>query len=182
VWHPRLGHGTRPKAFVQPIDFFPTILEAAGVDAPAELQLHGQSLIPWLEDPDASGSRDAILFGEFAQTCNLTDGEYTLFQGVDPSNPPLYSYSLNKSKWSSDDWGPFDGTRRRVGPRNANTAGERNLTRLYHLPADPKQERNLADSAPDALRRLRRLMVEKLQAIDAPPELIVRWGLDKALG
>jgi len=177
VWHPELGHGTRPKQFAQPQDFFPTTLEACGVEAPDGV--HGRSLIPYLESPDADDPRDAILFGEFRCTCNLTDGEYTLFQGVDPANPPIYSYSQIRSKWSSDDWSQFDGQRRLVGPNNANTAGGKNETRLYCLTTDPKQETNIAASAPEQLRRMQQLMIQKLEEIDAPSELMARWGLDK---
>ncbi|MEW6354712.1 MAG: sulfatase-like hydrolase/transferase [Planctomycetota bacterium] len=179
VWHPELGHGTKPRQFVQPIDFFPTIMEAVGLGSEVPDNLHGQSIIPWLKDPDAKDNRDAILFGEFRCTCNITDKEYVLFQGVAPSNPPLYSYSLIKSKWSSDDWGPFDGTRRLVGPKNANTAGGKNETQLYHLPSDPDQERNIAASDLKALRRMQHLMVETLKSIAAPAELAMRFGLDK---
>ena len=177
VWHPELGHGARPKQLVQPIDFFPTVLDACGVDAPDGL--HGRSLIPYLKDPDAAHGRDAILFGEFANACNVTDGEHVLVQGVDAANPPVYSYSLTRNKWSSDDWGPFDGVRRIVGPKNANTAGEKNKTRLFHLPTDPNEERDLAADRPDDLVRLQRLMARKLQEIDAPAEQLARWALDR---
>jgi len=178
VRHPRWGRGTRLQQFVQPIDFFPTICEALGVEPPGGL--HGRSILPFLENPDAEDARDAVLFGEFAQACYLTDREYALVQGVHPSNPPLYSYSVIKSKWSSDDWGPFDGTRRRVGPRNADTAGTgRTRTRLYSLRDDPRQEHDIAAAAPDVLRSMQRRLVQKLREIDAPPELITRFGLEE---
>lgn len=179
VRHPEWGHGARPRQFVQPVDFFPTVLDAAGVEPPSGL--HGRSFLPFLQDPEAPDERDAVLFGEFCCAVNLTDGRWTLTQNVDPSNPPLYAYSLVKSKWSSTDWGPFDGTRRRVGPKNADSYGEKNITRLYHLPSDPKQIHNLARSEEHAaqLHRLQLLLIEKLQAIDAPPELLTRFGLDK---
>ena len=47
------------------------------------------------------------------------------------------------------------------------------------MPSDPDQENDLADSELDALLRMQGLMVEKLRAIDAPPELLVRLGLKK---
>ena len=48
---------------------------------------------------------------------------------------------------------------------------------LYHLPSDPKQERNLADTHQDELRRMQALLATKLAAIDAPEELFTRLGL-----
>ena len=177
VYHPEYGHGARPTQLVQPMDYFPTICEAAGMSPPDDL--HGRSLLPFLQNPGRDDPRDAILFGEFRNSAYLTDGEYTLQQGVAPENPPLYSYSTIVSKWNSGDWGPFDGVRRRVGPGNARTAGEKNRTRLYHLPTDPAQENNLADEKPEQLERLRRLMVRKFREIDAPPELLRRFGLEE---
>ena len=176
AWHPEFGHGRRPKQLVQAVDYFPTALEAAGTDPPEGI--HGKSLLPILKDPEGAGGRDAAVFAEFGHAVNVTDGEYVLIQGVDPSNPPLYSYSLGRSKWSSDDWGAFDGARRLVGPKNADTARlEKNRTRLYHLPSDPKQERNLVESEAGQLQRMRRLLVKELTEIGAPSELIARFGL-----
>ena len=67
----------------------------------------------------------------------------------------------------------------RVGPGNANTAGEKNRTRLYHLESDPRREHNIAESQPDQLVRMQRSMIKKLEGIGAPPELLVRLGLDR---
>ena len=47
VWHPEFGHGSRPVQFVQPVDYFPTVLEAMGLAVPDGVNLHGQSLIPF---------------------------------------------------------------------------------------------------------------------------------------
>ena len=62
---------------------------------------------------------------------------------------------------------------------NRKIVEERDMTRLYHLPSDPKQESNIADTKPDQLLRMQKLMIKKLEEIDAPPELITRFGLDK---
>ena len=78
-----------------------------------------------------------------------------------------------------DDWGPFDGVRRVVGPKNAHTAGgERTQTRLYHLPTDRGQEEDLAEERPEVLGRMQALLTRKLRQIDAPKELMPRFGLD----
>jgi len=178
VWHPELGHGTRPEQFVQPVDFFPTILNAAGVDVPPELDLHGHSIIPYLQDTGAESARGAVVFAEFGNAVNITDGEYKLVQGIAPDNPPLYSYSGRKSKWSSDDWGAFDGTRRLVGPKNANGAGlEKNENRLYHLITDPGEEKDILADRPEVVERLQAMLARELTAISAPAELMTRFGL-----
>ncbi|MBN2450914.1 MAG: sulfatase [Lentisphaeria bacterium] len=179
VWHPQLGHGTRPRQLVQPVDFLPTVLEAAGVPIPEGL--HGRSILPYLRDPEMRAARQAVVFGEFRFNAYCCDGEYVLSQGVAPDNPPLYSYTPILCKWSSDDWGPYDGRRRLVGPRNAATAaGERTATRLYHLPSDPRQEHNLRQEQPDQLARMQALLAREFRALDVPTELFPRLGLEDA--
>jgi len=178
IWHPEFGHGTRPKQFVQPVDFFPTVLEAAGVHVPMDLELHGHSIIPYLLNAEAKSARDAVVFAEFGCAVNITDGEYKLVQGIAPDNPPLYSYSGRKSKWSSDDWGAFDGTRRLVGPKNASGARlERNQNRLYHLATDPGEKKNIFAECPEIVQRLQAILTRKLKAIGAPDELLDRFDL-----
>ena len=174
VWHPAWGHGTRPGQFAQPIDYFPTVLDAMGIAVPKSVQLHGQSLLPYLRDGHAPG-RDAILYGQFAGTCNLTDGEYALLQGVAESNPPAYAYSSIIANRNQFDW-DADALRCKLTPARH---PEKHKTRLYHLPSDPKQENDLAAKAPDTLSRMQKLMVEKLRAIHAPSELSIRLGLAK---
>jgi len=173
IWHPQFGHGARPKQLVQAIDYFPTVMEVAGLDVPEGL--HGQSLIPWLKAPSATDNRDAILFGFFGGTCNLTDGEYVLFQGITPENPPLYSYSSIITNKNAFDWDSSGSIRCRV---NSKIMEERDKTRLYHLPSDPEQEDNIAETQPDELLRMQRLMIKKLREIGVPEELLYRFGLD----
>ena len=174
VWHPEFGHGARPVQFVQPVDYFPTVVEAMGLGVPDGVNLHGQSLIPFLRDEDVPG-RDAILYGQFSGTCNITDGEYVLLQGVDESNPPVYAYSSIIANRNQFDWGADVLRSKQMPARHP----EKHRTRLYHMPSDPDQENDLADGDSDALARMQRLMVEKLRAIDAPSELLVRLGLQK---
>jgi arylsulfatase A-like enzyme len=173
IWHPEFGQGTRPRQFAQPIDYFPTVLEVAGLEAPDGL--HGQSLIPWLKDPSAEDNRDAILFGFFGGTCNLTDGEYVLFQGVE-FDLPLYSYSSIIANRKAFNWNSEGKIRCRAGGKFVE---ERDKTRLYHIPSDPGQENNIAETHPEKLLRMQKLMVRKLGEIDAPAELLTRFGLGK---
>ena len=174
IRHPKLGRGTRPVSFVQPIDFFPTIAELAGIDIPEGL--HGRSIIPALASPTEVMGRDAVLFGFFSGTCNLTDGEYVLYQGVAPSNPPLFAYTGIITDKDNFDWESGGQIRTRI---NRDIVEERDRTRLYHLPSDPLQAHNIADSRPEVLSRMRRRLVQQLQAIDAPVELLARFGLDR---
>lgn len=159
IRHPKYAHGTRPKQFAQHIDFFPTALEAAGLDAPEGL--HGTSLLPYLENPDREDTRDAIIFGEFRHGVYITDKEYWLEQGIDSSNPPLYSYTKILPRFCKGTWGAYDGTRRLVSHENSDNAGEeRGETHFYHLPSDPDQEKDLKDSHPEELKKMQIKLIE----------------------
>jgi arylsulfatase A-like enzyme len=172
IRHPEYGRGTRPTQFVQPIDFFPTVMELTGIDPPEGL--HGRSLLPLLKDPTVRDDRDAVLFGNFGGTCNMTDGEHVLFQGVDETNPPLYAYTGIITNKSAFDWNQEGKIRCRIDrPR----IDERDRTRLYDLKSDPAQTDDISNSMPDDLRRMQKKLTEKLKAIDAPSELFARFGL-----
>ena len=58
VWHPNLANGERFNQLVQPIDIFPTVLEAVGLKIPEGI--HGKSLIPVLEGKDEKLRRYTI--------------------------------------------------------------------------------------------------------------------------
>ena len=142
IWHPEFGHGERLKQLVQPIDIFPTVLEAVGLKVPKNI--HGKSLIPLLEGKDEE-LRDAAIFGRFNFSYNVTDGEYVLYRWL-PHTPPADGMSK---------------------------------TALFHLPSDPKEENNIAESDDKTLLRMQRLLKRKLEEINAPQELLKRLGLDK---
>ena len=52
--------GTRCKEMVQNIDYAPTILEAAGIETPTEIQ--GESLVPLLKSKTPKDWRKSILY------------------------------------------------------------------------------------------------------------------------
>ena len=50
---------------------------------------------------------------------------------------------------------------------------------LFHLPSDPDEENDLASSHPEALERMRKLMLDKMEEIDAPKKVKDRLGLSR---
>ena len=88
VRHPEFAHGKRLDSLVQPVDIFPTVLEAAGLEVPEGV--HGMSLLPLLEKLGDAPWRKAALFGEHNKWCNVTDGEYVLHQRVGPAETMLF--------------------------------------------------------------------------------------------
>lgn len=93
VWHPELGHGKRISQLVQPVDIFPTVLEAVGLDVPDDV--HGRSLIRLLEKGDEAEWRDTALFGQHETWCNLTDGRYVLHRGLASGQTMLFDLSAD---------------------------------------------------------------------------------------
>lgn len=59
-WPGVIEAGTASDQMVQNLDFAQTLLGAAGVDAPSEMQ--GESLLPLFEGNDASWNRDAVYY------------------------------------------------------------------------------------------------------------------------
>ena len=141
IWHPEFGHGERVKQLAQPIDIFPTVLEAAGLDIPEDI--HGKSLIPVLKNGDDEPLRDAVIFGRLDISHNVTDGEYV-----------LYHYQRPRSEGKIE-------------------------TALIHLPSDPDEENDLSSSRPGELARMRKLLLDKLESINAPDTIKDRLGLDE---
>ena len=148
IWHPKLGHGKRIKQLVQPIDIFATVLDAVGLDAPEGV--HGRSLIPLLANGQSEDWRASALFGRCHLECNLTDGEYVLYNRLRANEKPS---------------GQGGDTRRQCE------------TKLIHLGSDAGEENDLSLSCPDQLSRMQRMLVEKLKEIEAPREMFVQYGL-----
>ena len=95
-WPGRIPAGTRVKPFVQHVDIFPTLLEAAGVKVPEGGD--GQSLWPLIRGEEES-AHELIVHGE----CNwqasraIRTREWKLIQNIDPwvfQRPPLELYNL----------------------------------------------------------------------------------------
>jgi arylsulfatase A-like enzyme len=143
--HPQLGRGQRLPQLVQPVDIFSTTLEAVGVEAPDGV--HGHSLIPLLRGDRDAATRQAAIFGRAGSDVNVTDGEYTLYH-----HP-------------------------KAGQKRIEASGDPFLPRktvLFHLPSDPEEENELAQSRPEEVERLQRLRNEQLEAINAPAEMLNR--------
>lgn len=70
-------NGTRLSALVQPIDLFPSFLQA--VDMPTTgAEAHGASLLPLLRG-ERAWEREVACYGRHREAINVTDGESTLF-------------------------------------------------------------------------------------------------------
>ncbi len=114
--------GTVAAAPVSQVDLYPTLTELAGVKAPANLQ--GQSLVPLLKDPTATGRGWAL-------TQVVRGGNFNR-QGaaaaVADRGNRFFGYSLRTARWRYTEWD--EGAQGR---------------QLYDHDADPKEMTNLAE-------------------------------------
>ena len=116
------GKGSVVKTPVSHLDLFPTLAELAGIKAPANLQ--GQSLVPMLKDPNATGRGWAL-------TQVVRGGNFNR-QGAAPARGDkgkrFFGYSLRTPRWRYTEWD--EGAEGRE---------------LYDHDNDPKELTNLAD-------------------------------------
>lgn len=194
IWHPALADGGRRRTLTQTIDLMPTFLDMFDVAAPPEVQ--GFSLLPVLAREQRL--REAALFGYFGGAVNLTDGRYTYFRYPDDlASQEVFQYTVmpthlarpfTAEELSTATLAPPFGFTKGVPllkvPVIESSPMYRNYgpgclldreTVLFDLETDPDQLTPCTDPAVE--RRLERLMVELMDANEAPPEAFARLGL-----
>ena len=186
IWDPRSGQqGERRDSLVQMIDFAPTLLEFFGIERPSDMQ--GAPLRETITQDKPL--REAVLFGAHGAHVNVTDGRYVYMRACNSAdNTPLYEYTLMpthmRGRFGVEELQdirlaePFSFTkgcrtmqieaRNHINPFNMGSL-------LFDLQNDPAQENPIVDEAVE--RRMIRLLLELMQANDAPPDQYQRLGL-----
>jgi len=171
VAHPKFGHGERREQLVQLVDIYPTVL--AAVERPCPPDRHGVNLLPVLENPDAP-TRDWALNGVFGKSVSITDGEWILHQSPQENNQPLYWYDYCWSRFMPGiELGEYQD-----GRRTAITESWPTETWLSNKTEDFNELENLTEKQPKKLQEMQCVLKQQLQQIDAPPEQLVRLGID----
>lgn len=134
---PGAAGGGRCADPVSHVDLFPTLAELCGVAPPAGLQ--GQSLVPLLRNPQATGRSWAVT--------QVTRGAGRSAAPRQPDAPPerFFGYSLRTSRWRYTEWD--EGRQGRE---------------LYDHAEDPREQHNLA--AEPAFQATVAGLAEQLQA------------------
>lgn len=143
--------GRRSKAFAQPVDFMPTILELSGVEGPDGME--GKSLVPVLEGDD-----DLRPFAVSAPA--LTE---SYLERPRPTNQATittdeWSFVVGARVDEAAAGSVKDGLGRFLPPEGGVVNPE-----LYHLPSDPGCTRNVLAGNEDVARRLHSRFVEFLR-------------------
>jgi len=86
------GNGERRSQLTQNIDLLPTVLDYHSLASQPSAQ--GQSFKAIMED-NAPSHRQAVIYGWYGKTVNVTDGKYTYFRSsANEDNTPLNQYFL----------------------------------------------------------------------------------------
>lgn len=150
------GHskGVAAPAPVAHLDLFPTLTELCGISAPKNL--HGQSLVPMLKDPNYIGRGWAL-----TQVQRGSGNAGRANRGdVGSDGDKFYGYSLRTPRWRYTEWD--EGKRGRE---------------LYDHDTDPKELKNLAElpaheaTVGDLSKQLRSIIPTTFPESGRPPEL-----------
>lgn len=150
----------RESALVQPVDLMPTLLDLAG--APLPETTHGLSMAPLLRGEPmrthefAITSPTIIHHGAGGCRITLTTEEWAL----------ICAPSARESTETMDR--AVDGHAKQVGEVRVSSE-------LYHLPSDPRQQRNVIGQYPKVAADLRTRLVAFLESCDTSPEYIEPW-------
>lgn len=193
----------RIAALSQNIDLFPTICEHFAIPkGDIKNPIHGKSLYP-LMDGSADSVHQAVLYGVFGKSVNLSDGRYTYFKApARDDNTPLNIYTsmpttfrqyigtsslTNLHEISAGPylpWTNFPVYRIPAANLELEDPSHRFSGRseyhdrdyLFDIETDYEQETNLED--PETRKRFDDLMSRLLAEHDAPKEQFERLGLD----
>lgn len=144
------------SALTQPPDVMPTILELAGVEVPPTVQ--GKSLLPMIE---GQGKGREIAVSSWAIIHEPASGERV---SLNPYNWAQYAWKLKPSTITDGEWLLIVG------------AGDMH-PELYHLPSDPKQEKNVIGENRKKGEELFEYYIAYLREWDTDEEYIQRRRL-----
>jgi len=179
--------GERRSQLTQNIDIMPTLLDYFG--APFEHHIHGESWKGVLED-NAPEKRQAVLYGWYGQTINVTDGAYTYFRTpVHEDNHPLYRYFLTPGSFSFRDVCPKDFYNSAVfgeflpytdypvirAAVDRSRGKEWAETLLFDIKTDYAQTKNIAGTAAEG--KIQDVLIETMKKMNAPGWQFERMGL-----
>lgn len=210
VYHPDRSESCgRSQRLAQMHDLFPTILEAIGLPVPRGI--HGRSLLPALASVEEKTNPVPALFGVFGGAVYATDGHWMFVKRPIPENSPLHWYTdahfnswgfgqvndvaQSRTRLASFADGRFpvwyaDDVLRHGGPgalapptASAHLASDSpRADELYRVADEEGSTESLTGRYPEIADRFRLAIADELRRLDAPPEHLVRLGLESVDG
>ena len=153
-WPAKIAAGKRSDRFSAHIDILPSVLDACGVNVPAEHKIDGKSFLPLLTADEADWPERTVVF----QTHR--------------GNTPVryHHFALHQGPWKLVHPSGFG---------KENFEGKPDL-QLYHLMDDPKQQSNLAEKNPGKLAELKKAYDKWFDDVSstrpdnyAPPRIVI---------
>lgn len=156
--HTLQGHVTKEIAGV--IDVFPTVLAAAGVAPPADRTIDGKNILPMLESATARSPHEALYAMAGAQLAIIRSGKWKLHYRA-PGRDGMLADADVRPDWV-DPRGP-DGVTliaqteqaRPTDYPGVHGGAESKGFLLFDMEADPGEQRDVSDSHPDVVKRLK---------------------------
>lgn len=145
-WPGKVPPGTKTDIPVTNIDFYPTLIEVAGAEKPADKILNGQSIMPVLTGKGTREERPLFWHFPIYLQAYLKEG--------DPTQDPLFRTR--------------PGSAVRFGDWKLIQYFENNNLELYNLKEDIGEKNNLAKTNPEKLNELLEILVRWRQEINAP--------------
>lgn len=168
-WPGRVAADVVTKELAGIIDIFPTAVAAAGAEVPKDRVIDGKNLLPMLANADGKSPHEALFAMSGAQLAIVRSGKWKLHYR-DPGRDGMLDNAQATKDWV-DPRGP-DGVTLIAQTEQARPATEHPGVRggvagkpflLFDVEADPGEQRDVADSHPDVVKRLKSLF-EKLDA------------------
>jgi arylsulfatase A-like enzyme len=138
-WPGRVEPGSKSDALVQNVDILPTVLEAAGIDLPAEIRIDGASLIPLV-----SGGRSQVhdyLFADSGYARSVNDGRYK-YSAFGPPQEVIDGMKNGKVEYAPNTMNVFKQAHAQISMQYY--PGYFDQDQLYDLEKDPYEQNNLA--------------------------------------
>jgi len=135
------------KGLTSAVDLMPTVLDILGQEIPGVVE--GQSLLPMMKDTNLKGREFVVSTHPFSNPGQLT----RQVDGVERTRKTGSDTTITTDEWSL---------------LYSTEPGE---SWLYHLPSDPKQEKNVINEKPEVARELHQHLVKFMHDYNLPPEL-----------
>ena len=135
---------------VSAVDLMPTILDLAGVEQPEGSHIHGKSVAGFARGEPGEGREmvvSAVPLMNPGQDLAVVDSYYRVVREFQPVTITVPDWSMLYS--ARDE--PVE---------------------LYHLPSDPRQQKNVADENPGTVREMHGRYVELLKELKVAPHLL----------
>ncbi len=145
-WPGKVPTGTKTDVPVTNLDFYPTLLEIAGVEKPAGKILDGQSILPVLTGNEIFAERPLFWHFPIYLQAYLEEG--------DPTQDPLFRTR--------------PGSAVRLGDWKLIQYFENNNLELYNLKEDIGEKNNLAEAEPEKLNKMLKLLENWRKITNAP--------------